>query len=296
MSLWKHRLRVTVFDESSFSELRVFRGTPRQWFVWLIVVFLLVVGLTYLLVARTRLRERLVPGYLSEQSQTELQETRALADTLSVILIQQERALTSLRHAMVGDSAALAFLKDAGISPAPNDSAMLAVLDSSLFLPGDHELELRNAVEGQDRFALQQRSANAAATQTGFNFPPIIGGLSAAMDLGRGHLGVDLVAPSESVIQAVDAGVVLFGTYTAETGYTLLIQHRGERVSVYKHCASLLKRPGDMVQGGEAVALVGNTGELSSGPHLHFEWWVQGRPVDPRPWLGSDLSNGETAP
>ena len=64
------------------------------------------------------------------------------------------------------------------------------------------------------------------------------------------------------------------------------LQHRGERVSIYKHCASLLKTQGDLVAGGEAVGLVGNTGEWTSGPHLHFEWWVQGRAVDPRPWLG----------
>jgi murein DD-endopeptidase MepM/ murein hydrolase activator NlpD len=106
------------------------------------------------------------------------------------------------------------------------------------------------------------------------------------LDVGIGHLGVDLAAAEGAPIQAVDDGTVLFSTYTVETGYTLVLQHRGERVSIYKHCASLLKIQGDLVAGGEAVGLVGNTGEWTSGPHLHFEWWVQGRAVDPRPWLG----------
>ena len=112
------------------------------------------------------------------------------------------------------------------------------------------------------------------------------GTLSDELDLGIGHLGVDLAAAEGSPIQAVDDGTVLFSTYTVETGYTLVLQHRGERVSIYKHCASLLKTQGDLVAGGEALGLVGNTGEWTSGPHLHFEWWVQGRAVDPRPWLG----------
>lgn len=112
------------------------------------------------------------------------------------------------------------------------------------------------------------------------------------MDLGVGHLGIDLVAPEGTAIQSVDDGSVLFSSYTIETGYTLVVQHRGDRVSVYKHCASLLKRQGDLVAGGEAIALMGNTGELSSGPHLHFEWWVKGQPVDPKPWLGRIVSEG----
>ena len=134
------------------------------------------------------------------------------------------------------------------------------------------------------RFSVGQNEG--CTSSTGFRYPPVAGTLSDELDLGIGHLGVDLAAAEGSPIQAVDDGTVLFSTYTVETGYTLVLQHRGERVSIYKHCASLLKTQGDLVAGGEAVGLVGNTGEWTSGPHLHFEWWVQGRAVDPRPWLG----------
>ena len=85
----------------------------------------------------------------------------------------------------------------------------------------------------------------------------------------------------ESVLATLD-GTVILSTYTAETGYLIEIQHNQDFVSVYKHCGSLLKREGDAVKGGEAIALVGNTGELSTGPHLHFELWHKGRAVNPR--------------
>ena len=208
----------------------------------------------------------------------------AMADSLTRLLTRQEMSLTALRHSLVGDSAALAFLQGAS-DPAANtlpDPASLSTLETGA---GKGEMTLRDQIDQEDRFALQRKSSDSN-TSIGFPFLPLAGGISSGMDVGIGHLGIDLVAPEGTAVRAVDDGSVLFSNYTVETGYTLLIQHRGERVSVYKHCASLLKRQGDLVSGGEAVALVGNTGELTTGDHLHFEWWVRGRPLDPTPWLG----------
>ena len=284
MSLWKHRLRVTVFDESSYSEIRVFNGTPRNWAGWLTLAVGVVMGLTYLAVAHTPLREWVVPGYVAESTREDMRETRAMADSLTRLLALQEMSLTALRHSLAGDSAALVFLQGAS-DPADNtltDPASLSTLETGA---GEGEIALRSQIDQEDRFALQRKSSEGNAS-IGFPFLPLAGGISSGMDVGIGHLGIDLVAPEGTAVQAVDDGSVLFSSYTVETGYTMLIQHRGERVSVYKHCASLLKRQGDLVSGGEAVALMGHTGELTTGPHLHFEWWVRGRPLDPTPWLG----------
>ncbi|MGB1480804.1 MAG: M23 family metallopeptidase [Flavobacteriales bacterium] len=289
MSKWKHRLRVTVFDESSYSEIRVFRGSPRGWATWVGLAGLALVTLTYLVVAQTPVREWVVPGYVAESTRADIREARAATDSMSRVLAQQELSLWALRHALVGDSAALGFLQRASEGGAGFDSLEIAAMDSAALFPGPGEEALRHTVEQADRFALQRRNLGRA-TLTGFSYPPLVGGVSDELDLGVGHLGVDLVAPEGTAIQSVDDGSVLFSSYTIETGYTLVIQHRGDRVSIYKHCASLLKRQGDLVAGGEAIALMGNTGELSSGPHLHFEWWVKGQPVDPSPWLGRVVS------
>ena len=185
----------------------------------------------------------------------------------------------ALRHSLSGDPEAMLFLQQAS----ERQDSMVGDIDSawiSAMQPGQDELSLRSRVEESDRFALQRRPLERESATTGFPFLPLVGGVSSGLDLGIGHLGVDLVAPEGSAIQAVDDGSVLFSSYTIETGYTLVLQHRSDRVSVYKHCASLLKRQGDLVAGGEAIALMGNTGDLTTGPHLHFEWWVRGRPTD----------------
>ena len=286
MSRWKHRFKVTVFDENSFSEIRVFRGTPRGW-AWVVGGLLtLLVGLTYLAVAQTQLREWVVPGYVATQTREDMAATRALADSLAVLLERNDQVVQALRHALAGDNRAIEFLQGAGVSNWRPSAESFPDVDTATLAAGPSETQLRNQVLAEDRFALQRRSERGGTSSTGFRYPPVTGVLSDDLDLGIGHLGVDLAASEGSPIQAVDDGTVLFSTYTVETGYTLVLQHRGERVSIYKHCASLLKTQGDLVAGGEAVGLVGNTGEWTSGPHLHFEWWVQGRAVDPRPWLG----------
>ena len=286
MSRWKHRFKVTVFDENSFSEIRVFRGTPRGWCWMAGGVLALVVGLTYLTVAQTQLREWVVPGYVATQTREDIAATRALADSLTVMLERNGQVVQALRHALSGDNRAIEFLQGSDASAWSTSAEAFSDADTALLTAGPHETQLRIQVLAEDRFALQRRSERGGASSTGFRYPPVAGTLSDDLDLGIGHLGVDLAAAEGSPIQAVDDGTVLFSTYTVETGYTLVLQHRGERVSIYKHCASLLKTQGDLVAGGEAVGLVGNTGEWTSGPHLHFEWWVQGRAVDPRPWLG----------
>ena len=286
MSRWKHRFKVTVFDENSFSEIRVFRGTPRSW-AWMAGgVLTLVMGLTYLTVAQTQLREWVVPGYVATQTREDMAATRALADSLTVMLQRNGQVVQALRHALAGDNRAIEFLQGAGASDWRPSAEPFPDVDTTALAAGPSETQLRNQVLAEDRFALQRRSERGGTSSTGFRYPPVAGTLSDDLDLGIGHLGVDLAAAEGSPIQAVDDGTVLFSTYTVETGYTLVLQHRGERVSIYKHCASLLKTQGDLVAGGEVVGLVGNTGEWTSGPHLHFEWWFQGRAVDPRPWLG----------
>lgn len=103
--------------------------------------------------------------------------------------------------------------------------------------------------------------------------------------LDNKHYGVDIAAnPNESILATLD-GTVILSTYTAETGYVIQIQHGQDFVSVYKHCGSLLKKEGDTVKGGEAIALVGNTGEKTTGSHLHFELWNKGRAINPSKYI-----------
>lgn len=116
-------------------------------------------------------------------------------------------------------------------------------------------------------------------------YRPVRGMVSAHFEPEKKHFGTDIAAnPNESILAAMD-GTVVLSTYTAETGYVIMLQHNQDFISVCKHCGSLLKKQGEHVRGGEAIALVGNSGTLSTGPHLHFELWYKGSPVNPEKYI-----------
>ncbi len=115
--------------------------------------------------------------------------------------------------------------------------------------------------------------------------PPISGVVSSGFNAESGHFGVDVLAPHDTPVKAIWDGHVITADWTLETGYTIGIQHSNDMVSFYKHNASLLKRSGAFVRAGEAVAIIGNTGKMTSGPHLHFELWLSGKPVDPTNYI-----------
>ena len=118
-----------------------------------------------------------------------------------------------------------------------------------------------------------------------FLMPPISGVVSSYFDPEKDHLGVDILAPHDTPVKAIWDGHVIMADWTLETGYTIGIQHSDDMISFYKHNASLLKKNGAFVRAGEAIAIIGNTGKLTSGPHLHFELWLQGKPVDPTNYI-----------
>ena len=114
---------------------------------------------------------------------------------------------------------------------------------------------------------------------------PLKGVISDSFNLERKHLAVDIAAKRKEAVKSVQRGTVIFSDWTPGGGHTLVIQHPNEFVSVYKHNAVLLKKEGTFVKAGDAIALVGNTGELTSGPHLHFELWSKGIAVNPQKYI-----------
>jgi murein DD-endopeptidase MepM/ murein hydrolase activator NlpD len=110
---------------------------------------------------------------------------------------------------------------------------------------------------------------------------PLKGEISYTFDPQEKHFGIDVLAPANSPIKAIADGIVFISDWTLETGNTIGIQHKNNFVSFYKHNSSLLKKSGVSVKAGEDIAIIGNTGTLSDGPHLHFELWINGTPVNP---------------
>ena len=121
--------------------------------------------------------------------------------------------------------------------------------------------------------------------QTLFFFPPVNGSLSAVFDPNETHFAVDIIVPKNTPVKATADGRVIFSSWTSDTGYVIIIDHGDELISVYKHNSSLTKTQGDFVKSREVIAVSGTSGELSTGPHLHFELWYNGTPLNPSTFI-----------
>jgi murein DD-endopeptidase MepM/ murein hydrolase activator NlpD len=144
---------------------------------------------------------------------------------------------------------------------------------------------LRAKVENEERYnlTLGPSSPESITSLAGLHFfPPVKGIISGRFDIRTKHFGTDIVAKPKSTVSAALDGTVIFTGWTMETGFVIELQHPNNIVSVYKHNAYLLKETGDLVRAGEPISIVGNSGEMyTSGPHLHFEIWYKGSPLDP---------------
>ena len=141
---------------------------------------------------------------------------------------------------------------------------------------------LRNLVEKEDRFnTIESASPNVEYVL----YSPISGKISSAFDISEKHFGVDVPAVTNTPVKAVSDGKVILSEWTIDTGFVIVLEHSFNLISVYKHNSSGLISQGDYVKSGQAIALSGNTGELTTGPHLHFELWNNGNPVDPLEYI-----------
>ena len=146
---------------------------------------------------------------------------------------------------------------------------------------------LRAMVEPSDQFGLstiESRKVNPAFFNILF-FPPVKGMITNSFNSGIDHYGTDIVASSNEVVKATLPGTVTMAGWTLETGHVIQLQHADNIISVYKHNAELLKHIGDHVKAGEPIAIIGNSGELTTGPHLHFELWYNGTPLNPEDYI-----------
>ena len=155
-------------------------------------------------------------------------------------------------------------------------------IELELIKPNEEDSLLRAIVAEEDKYNAFDILGERFTTVL---FPPVSGGLSSGFDIENKHYGVDIVMPQNSPVHSISEGIVVFSEWTSETGYVIIIEHLNGLTSIYKHNSSLVKSQGERVETGEIIAFTGNTGELTTGPHLHFELWYQGEPVDPQSYI-----------
>lgn len=265
------KYRLLILNELTFEERLSFKLTRLNVFVLCSLLAVFLISLTYLLIAFTPLREY-IPGYSSTALKKQATELNYKTDSLQQVIAMNELYYTSIKKVLKGDVSPEDFNKDSIV-----EAVKLEASEVDLN-PNAEDSLLREKVDKEDKYNLFESATSASNFVL---FPPVNGTISEAYNAKEKHYAVDIVVAKDTPVKATADGIVIFSEWTASTGYVIIIEHSYGLISIYKHNASLTKTQGDLVKAGEVIATAGNTGELTTGPHLHFELWNDGYPINP---------------
>ena len=264
------KYRLVILNENTFQEKFSLKLSRLNVFVFGGLFSILLIGLTTLLIAFTGIREY-IPGYSSTALKKKATRLTYEADSLKnklAIITRYTKAIQPVLTGNITSEKIDSIITDAKTSPI-DERKLQATKQDSVF---------RENVNNKNQFALSQGNQNRIKNVF---FSPLTGTVSQEFNLNEKHFALDIVAQTGTPVKSVADGTVILAEWTTETGYVITIQHTNKFISVYKHNGTLLKQQGDIVKSGEAIASVGSTGELTTGPHLHFELWNDGFPVNP---------------
>ncbi|MBA3901317.1 MAG: M23 family metallopeptidase [Bacteroidetes bacterium] len=274
----KSKYRLVILSNDSFEEKVSLKLSPLNVFILVGTMFIVLVTLVISFVAFTPIRE-FIPGY----ADVNLRRS-ALQVVLKTDSIEQE-VKTKNYYLNV-----LANILEGNIPPEPlvhymnNDS----LINHSLMLTRSKEDSiLRAQIESQDRYSLSvsDEKSRVKTISSFFFFSPINGTVTSSFNAQEGHYGTDIVAAENEVVKATLNGTVVFSSWTTDSGYVIQIQHENNLISLYKHNSVVLKKVGEHVKAGEVIAIIGNSGEYTTGPHLHFELWYNGIAINPQDYI-----------
>lgn len=268
--------KLLVVNDETFEEVFSQRLSRLNAFVFLVIFVGLISTLSFFVIAATPLRY-LIPGIESAALQREVETLLVKTDSLQRVIETDSKYLDGIRRVLSGEV----------VYEAPEIDSTSVFMDTPFT---DQLLETRKSIAMLElESQVKKEEAFSPVVETTISnplyFAPLSGVVSGAYDPAVGHLAIDIAAAEGTGVKAITDGTVLHAEWSANTGYNLVVVHQGETVSVYKHNGVIFKKQGDTVTAGEIIASVGNTGELSSGSHLHFELWKQGKPVNPQQYI-----------
>ncbi|WP_347373625.1 M23 family metallopeptidase [Aequorivita sp. Q41] len=271
-----HKYRLVILNEETFEERFSFKLNRLNVFVFSTLFALFLILTTTFIIAFTPLREY-IPGYSSTTLKKKATELTYKTDSLQRSLDFNEKYLASIKKVLTGDVKSIDFNKDSLIEVAKTDPSVLIRTSKKDSL-------LRQQVTKEDKY----NPLIAPQVQEFALFAPVKGAISEPYNSKAKHYAVDVVTAKDSPVKSVADGTVIFSEWTGQTGYVIIVKHTNNLISVYKHNAMLTKEQGEIVKAGEVIATVGNTGDLTTGPHLHFELWRDGYPINPTSFIDFD--------
>ena len=267
-----HKYRFVIMTDSSFEEKLSIKLTPINVIAFVGTILFFCFFSTMLLIAYTPLSEY-VPGKSSIDIQKGLIELNIKSDSLEVVLLNQSIYLKNINNIINGEE----LVKPEDLEEITNTQIPIS------FEKSEEDSLFRLQVETEDKSSIYKKEKTK--NNHLIFFTPLSGFISDGYNNNKKHFGVDLVAKEKSRISSVLDGTVVISHWAYETGYVICVQHSDNYLSFYKHNSVLLKSVGDYVNAGDHIAIIGNSGELSSGPHLHFELWHKGIPVNPENYI-----------
>jgi murein DD-endopeptidase MepM/ murein hydrolase activator NlpD len=273
----KSKYKLVIMNEETFEEKASFNLRPLNVFVTVGIIIILLITLTTFIIAFSPLREY-IPGYADVKMQRQVYSLVLKADSLERSLNVRDLYIQNINDIINGKAGS-------GDSLNKSEATRFDTIHSLKKSPQDSML--RKEIESQDRYTLGVKdNSSFLNSMSGFLFfPPVKGTVTNRFDAVTKHFGIDIASQANEAVKATLDGTVLIANFTSETGYVIAIQHSNNLLSFYKHNSSLLKKPGDFVKAGDVIAIIGNSGELSTGPHLHFELWYNGSALDPQKYI-----------
>ncbi len=276
-----NKYRLVILNDTTLEEKVTMRLSRMNVYIVASTIAVLLILLTVFIIILTPIKEY-IPGYNQDTSiRRKVIKLNARSDSLERIIIAQEKFINSFKHIfspeIPQDQKLIGQKEDA---PKPHlDSIYLDAKSSEDSL-------LRQEIEKNEFYTLYSGKKTTKKPISQFNFiVPVEGIVTNHYDFDTNHFGIDIVAKENEAIRAIADGSVIFSDYTLDTGYVIAILHDQNLVSVYKHNSANLKKEGNFVVAGDAIAIIGNSGEQSWGPHLHFELWHKAAPTDPQNFI-----------
>ncbi|MBA3649380.1 MAG: M23 family metallopeptidase [Chitinophagales bacterium] len=283
---WLRRLtdkyRLILLNDETFEEVTTFRLTRMNVYILISTLLLMLVLITVSAIVFTPLKEY-IPGYADVNTKKDFIDLKLTSDSLEKVMYANDLYLQNIQRVINGELPVTKIREISKSSVPVYDSINPGKISAS-------EKLLRKDIEQDQRFSINEKSSvvspsNKSSIRSFHFFTPVKGYITEPFNAKELHYGLDVVAAANEPIKATLDGIVIFAGWTAETGYVLAIQHTDNLISLYKHNSVLLKEEGNYVKAGDAIAIIGNTGELSSGPHLHFELWYNGLPLNPEDYI-----------
>lgn len=274
-----NKYRLIIYNDNSFEEVFSFRLSRFNVFMFFGIMSVIIMSLIYLLIALTPLKAYVIPDFPKAEERQKIINNALLVDSLQRKLKMYEQYSKTIQTILSGVGPSNFPIEE------PQDTTKK--YNNLNFAPSKEDSLLRKQIEEEEQYNLTLFNEEPATNSISdlYFFPPVTGLITNQFNAAEKHFAIDIVGLKDNVIHSVMDGKIIFSDWSIGSGYVIMIQHENNLISVYKHLSKVFNKVGDHVVVGEQIGIMGNTGEITTGPHLHLELWLDGTPLNPEDYI-----------